>query len=310
MRMRHLAIQGLLLAGLMVAGPVLAQGKDCELAKRYVALAKQRAAAFETDQERVFLRQSIEACPTYEAHERLGELGAQSSETAELGQAAESFVEAIALAPDSKARAHSLHQYAKLLTAAGDPQNAWPLITEARTLAPQNTEIRALEQRIGARIQNPSEEDIVRGIKGSLYKPIRVTSAAMASVGAARPAVAAIAHSARPSINVPINFVTGTTSLDERSLPNLEKLARALMDSAFTNQRFVFVGHADVRGDGDRNLQLSRERAQAVYGSLLEIEPSLAGRVEVVGRGAAEPLTLGRSEEDHRANRRLQVYIK
>jgi outer membrane protein OmpA-like peptidoglycan-associated protein len=299
------------LLGLFAQAPLaLAAGQDCELAKRYVALAEQRAKAFASDEERVFLKQSIDACPTWDAYQRLGELGAQSSDTEQLDQAVQAFVTAFGLAPTDTARARTLYQYARLLTMSGDPQNAYPLVKQARGFDANNADILALEQQLEPRVQNPTPEDIVRGLKDSLYRPINTARTRPRNDAAGSAAPVAAREVAQPSVSVRINFETGSTEIDALTRPNLEILARTLTAPKFAGDRFVFVGHADMRGDEYRNLDLSRERALAIYRELVAIEPSLEGRVDVEGRGSGEPIDTGRNEAAYRANRRLQVFIK
>ena len=69
------------------------------------------------------------------------------------------------------------------------------------------------------------------------------------------------------------------------------------------------VGHPDVRGGTDFNMKLSRERAAAVAKFLREagVETS----IEVVGKGASEPMSLpetsGLSQDDiYALNRRVE----
>jgi peptidoglycan-associated lipoprotein len=96
---------------------------------------------------------------------------------------------------------------------------------------------------------------------------------------------------------------------DEATGSNIGILAHALADKAHPGQEFVFVGHADERGNAQTNLILSRRRAEAIYQAVVAIEPSLKGRIEVTGRGSAEPLDPGHDERAYRANRRLQVLL-
>lgn len=289
----------------VLIGPTVAAA-DCALGKRYLELAQKSAAAYAADEEREFLRKSIDACPSYDAYERLGELGAQSPEPEELEQAVQAFVAAHELAPDDKARARSLYQYSKLLQISGDPQNAYPLIKEARALDSSDAEIRGLERQLEAQIQNPSQEQIVRGLRSSLFKPLKVASTSRSGSRS----VPAPVRSSGPSINIPINFETGSTMVDVGTRPNLVLLARALADPTLQGKSFIFIGHADIRGEDTRNVTLSRDRAAAIYDDIVLLEPSIAGRVEIVGRGSAEPLDTGRSEQAYQANRRLQVLVK
>lgn len=294
-------------------GTALAQ-EDCALGQRYVGLARERLAAFENDEAVEFLRQSVRACPSYEGYQLLGEALAQSPETQDQRGAVAAFVSAHERAPSNAARATTLYRYADLLSRAGDPQNAYPLIKDAERLAPGNPEIAALSQRIQAQVEHPTPQQIVRGLKDSLYQPLRIASVATASAVARiaqNPAAIALPPlGAGPSVNIPINFVTGSTQVDAETRANVVQLAQALADPGLAGKRFLFVGHADVRGDELRNVDLSRQRAEVLAQTVMMMAPSLDGRIETVGRGAYEPIDHGQGERAYRANRRLQVLLK
>src|SRR5262245_59179523 len=164
--MRQLKLLALLSTFLFTA----AQAQDCALGQRYLDLAKDRSARSENTDAIAFLRQSIDACPTYDAYQQLGELSALSTERADKQQAVGAFVSAHKLAPNKQTRARALYKYADLLSGEGDPQNAYPLIQDARALDPNNPEIVALAQRLEKDIQNPTQEQLVRGLRDSLYK--------------------------------------------------------------------------------------------------------------------------------------------
>jgi outer membrane protein OmpA-like peptidoglycan-associated protein len=283
-----------------------AGAQDCALGQRYLDLAKAKVAEFAHEEAIAFLEQSIAACPQYEAYQQLGDLAAQSLEQADKVRAAEAFVAAHERAPTDAERARSLFTYARLLRVNNDPQNAYPLIKEAQDLDPSNADIQALSRELDAQIRNPTEDDIKRGFEGLLFRPLRRAAAAEDDDGAK---VGATAHSG-PAINIPINFEVGRTELDDETRPNVAKLANALANPSYANRRFVFVGHADVRGDEQTNLALSSRRAETIYDSVVVLRPELRDRVEIIGRGEYEPLVRRSDEEAHRANRRLQVFIQ
>src|ERR1700678_3702405 len=83
------------------------RAEDCALGQRYLALAHDRVAAFENDEAIAFLHQSVEACPSYDAYEQLGELAAQSAQNEDKQKAVSAFIEADARAPTVQARARS-----------------------------------------------------------------------------------------------------------------------------------------------------------------------------------------------------------
>jgi outer membrane protein OmpA-like peptidoglycan-associated protein len=287
-----------------------ASAEDCDLGNRYLALAQDHVKSFSTDEAVGFLRKSVEACPTYEAYQQLGELAAQSSDNESRAQAAEAFVNAHELAPSDQARANTLYQYARLLNAAGDPQNAYPLIKMAGTLDATNPKILALEKQLDEQIRNPTTDQLRAGLKGDLYRPLRLASAR----NAAKPVRVATTERASPTgtraINIPIHFVTGSTTVDDDTRPNIGKLAETLAGAEFAGTKFLLVGHADERGDEQMNMTLSWKRAEAIRDLLVKLEPSLAGRVELNGRGEYEPLDPGHDENAYRTNRRIQVSPK
>ena len=73
-------------------------------------------------------------------------------------------------------------------------------------------------------------------------------------------------HNDAPSVNIPINFEVGTTTVDERTRANIAILAGALSDPANAQQHFIFVGHADVRGVEPNNLAVQVSALRKVLG--------------------------------------------
>jgi outer membrane protein OmpA-like peptidoglycan-associated protein len=283
---------------------------DCALGKRYLLLAQDRVAAFETDAAMTLLHQSIDACPSYEAYEQLGELAAQSPQREDQQQAVAAFVSAYSRADSASAQARNLYHYAALLNQEGDPENAYPLIERARSLDSSNADINQLADKIAAQVQHPTQEHIVRALKYSLYQPLREP--------AATPENAALRTTTKyqtppggggPSVNIPINFDTASVNVDQETRPNIATLAHALADTSLKGRDFLFVGHSDLRGADQMNMALSMQRADAIRQSVVAIEPSLKGRIKVEGHGAREPIDTGTDERALRANRRLQVVI-
>lgn len=287
-----------------------AAAADCELGNRYLVLAQERVKNYATDEAEAFLQKAVESCPSYAAYEQLGELAAQSSDFEHRARAAEAFVSAHELATTDAARAQTLYQYASLLDASGDPQNAYPMIKAAKTLDSGNASILALEKKLDEQVSKPTTEQLRAGLKGSLYRPLRLASLAGSS-GAGRTMAATVrAGAPRGSNNIPIHFVTGTTTVDDETRPNIRTLANALTDPEFAGSSFVLIGHADERGSEEENMALSWRRATAVRGMLQSVQPSLKGRLDISGRGETEPLDTGHDDGAYRANRRIQVLPK
>jgi OmpA family len=289
-----------------------AAGENCTLGSQYLELAKARIASHAEGEAATFLQHSIEACPKYDAYELLGELSEGSDEPAVEKRGAHAFVSAYQLAGNDTERAHALYEYAKLLDDHGDAQNASPLILRARALDEHDASIQQLAARIDAEVQHPTAQGIVRGLADSLYVPLRLASTD--ETGGSLPPAASGSPPADeaplgPSVNFPINFETNSTLVDPQTQANIPKLAEALRNPAFNDRQFIFIGYADIRGSEPHNLKLSQERAQAIYQKVVQIDPMLAGRVKVIGRGSADPIDPRHTSQAYRENRRLQVLL-
>lgn len=296
-----------------------ADAENCALGQRYLGLAKDRMAAYANDEALTFLRQSAEVCPSYDAYEQIGELASQSTQKEDKVEAVKAFVQAHARAPDATSQARSLYNYAALLNREGDPQNAFPLIKQARTLDPASTDIATLARAIDAEEQHPTQEHIVRALRYSLFQPLAVVTAPAVGAAVARnpgavttsaAAAPQVAPATGPQVNIPINFKTASIAVDPQTQPNLEMLAHALADPSLDGKNFVFVGHSDPRGGDEYNVSLSRDRAQAISHIVTALEPGLKGRISVEGHGAHELIDPGTDENAFRANRRLQVLVR
>lgn len=322
--LRSMTLAGAVIAALFVEPSFAvpeAGGEDCDLAQRYHALAQDRLEAFERDEAAAYLQRAADACPRFAYAQELGEVKAQSGEDADRRDAVDAFVAAYGLASSDTERARSLWKYAELLNYAGDPQNAYPLIRQAEELDGSNEDIVALADEVQNQIENPTREQLVRGLADSLYKPIMVTAVVSTgqapgggssadTVAGAGSTGGPVVGATQPSISIPIHFEFDSASVDAGTVPNIEVLAAALADESLEANGFAFVGHADLRGAADYNLALSRQRADAIYDAVVELEPALEGRISVTGRGEGEPIDSGSTEEAHWANRRLQVLVE
>ncbi len=282
-----------------------AQAQDGALGERYLALAKDRIAAYDTPDAITLLSQAASVCPTWETQQQLGELAAGSPDEAHKRVAVEAFVAAHTLATTPAADARTLYEYAALLAREGDPQNAHPLATNAWRLSPDDARIVELLARLEEEVGKPNAATIRAGLKSQLFVPLTFTNQQPGS--SAEPAPR---PSYGPSINIRMTFTSGSVELDAETRPNVAVLAEALADPTYAQDKFVFIGHADVRGDADMNFRLSIERAEAIKTIVTTLQPSLAGRIRADGRGEFEPLDPAADERAFRANRRLQILIE
>lgn len=152
-----------------------------------------------------------------------------------------------------------------------------------------------------------------RGIKlgGSLAaQPPSATRPVSTTGTATRPRPThedATAPVAGPSVNLTVNFPTGSAELTPAGKASLDALGKALASSDLAKFRFRIEGHTDNVGSREANLALSRQRAEAVVsylGSQFNVAPS---RLEAVGMGEEHPLIATPPQTPEARNRRVQV---
>jgi len=91
------------------------------------------------------------------------------------------------------------------------------------------------------------------------------------------------------------------------ALRQLEEIGRALSSKDLTSCDFVVEGHTDNRGDHDRNMKLSGDRAESVKAYLIgqhRIDPS---RISTQGFGYARPKFSNDTDENRLKNRRVEL---
>ncbi len=152
-----------------------------------------------------------------------------------------------------------------------------------------------------ARAQSPSADDIINSLKptaGNLTGPTRgirpaitiPTIAAPAGVHRATArmeteAPAAASDSGEHSINLVVQFRTGSAVLTPAAEQTLSTLGRALTSSALSGFRFRVEGHTDTVGNADTNRSLSQARAEAVAAFLETRFGMAADKLQPVGVG-------------------------
>ncbi len=104
-----------------------------------------------------------------------------------------------------------------------------------------------------------------------------------------------------------LGFKSGSADIQADSHVVLDGIARTLLDNP--QVRIVVMAHTDDSGEADRNLQLSRQRAQAVVSYLAE--QGVAGeRLAAEGYGEMLPLVQNLTDEDRATNRRVEIRIQ
>jgi OOP family OmpA-OmpF porin len=155
-----------------------------------------------------------------------------------------------------------------------------------------------------AQAQNPSADQIIKSLRptgpsGTTrgIRPVAPSSepavpAEPATGGhAARPAAShpaatsATASQAAPSVNLTVEFATGSADLTPAATRTLDELGRALTSAALSGYRFRIEGHTDTVGARDYNKTLSDQRAASVLDYLAAHWKVDRSKVETVGMG-------------------------
>ena len=111
----------------------------------------------------------------------------------------------------------------------------------------------------------------------------------------------------QPAIDLYIHFDSNKDTLTPEGESQVAALAEALKDPAFANDRFGVIGHTDVHGSDEYNLDLSRRRAARVIATLRERFGFTPARFDLIGMGKRQLLTAGVTLEDDRLNRRVEI---
>jgi outer membrane protein OmpA-like peptidoglycan-associated protein len=104
----------------------------------------------------------------------------------------------------------------------------------------------------------------------------------------------------------PVEFDTGSATLTTASHPVLAKIAAIL--NANPTMRIRIEGNTDSIGSAAHNLELSKQRAQAVYDALMALGIS-ADRMSTVGYGETHPQVPNTSEHNRAINRRVSFTL-
>lgn len=176
---------------------------------------------------------------------------------------------------------------------------------------------------------NPSADQIINSLKptgnlamggtrgirlaapsGEGTAPAQVAPAASGQrVAAAKPMApgAAPAQAAGPSVNLTVNFPTGSADLTPEAMATLDQLGRALSSSELASYRFRIEGHTDTVGSREYNRNLSERRAEAVVSYIVTKYGVQSSRLQAVGMGEEGLLVATPDQTPEPLNRRVQV---
>ncbi len=102
-----------------------------------------------------------------------------------------------------------------------------------------------------------------------------------------------------------INFGSGSASVQNNSMKDLEKIYNLLIQAE--NSKLTIVGHTDNAGNANANLDLSKNRAQAVV-NYLKNKGIPENRFQMIdGKGQNEPVSDNNSDAGKAKNRRVVI---
>ena len=103
-----------------------------------------------------------------------------------------------------------------------------------------------------------------------------------------------------------IEFETNKSEIRSGSSSVLDNAAGLL--NQYPTLKVMIVGHTDNVGTHDKNVELSRKRAEAVKGYLMKRGVE-ANRIETRGEGPDEPVSSNATKAGRQANRRIEFQI-
>lgn len=102
-----------------------------------------------------------------------------------------------------------------------------------------------------------------------------------------------------------IHFDTDEATIKSESETTLAEIGRLLQENP--ELRLAVVGHTDITGGAEHNMDLSRRRAEAVMDYLTTEEGISADRLEAHGVGYLAPVGTNETEEGRTRNRRVEL---
>jgi OOP family OmpA-OmpF porin len=113
----------------------------------------------------------------------------------------------------------------------------------------------------------------------------------------------------RPRLPMHLAFDFDSAELTPQIRENLDEMGRAMQHQTLAGQKFVIGGHTDDRGDDGYNLELSRQRAQAVAEYLEQNYGLGADQIEVKAYGETAPIEQNADDAARAQNRRVEFEL-
>jgi outer membrane protein OmpA-like peptidoglycan-associated protein len=142
---------------------------------------------------------------------------------------------------------------------------------------------------------NPAETKLLSTVRGRSTRSLSNSE---------REQIAEVAKD-KPNIDLTITFDYNSSNISAKSMPEVEKLGRALTSDSLKGSTFLLAGHTDAAGGDSYNQELSEKRADSIKRYLMDNYHLAATDLVTVGYGKsklkdpAQPLS--------EMNRRVQV---
>ena len=167
-----------------------------------------------------------------------------------------------------------------------------------RALTPKPTAPLTRGLSVGDRVEptaNPAEVKLLNSVRGRTTRSLS---------SAEREEIADVAKD-KPNIDLTINFDYNSAEISAKSLPDVQKLGRALTSPSLQGSTFLLAGHTDAAGSDAYNQDLSDRRADSIKRYLMDNYHIASADLVTVGYGKTEL-----KDPDHplsEVNRRVQV---
>lgn len=106
---------------------------------------------------------------------------------------------------------------------------------------------------------------------------------------------------------VGLNFPSAKSTIEQKSFALLTKVRNAI--DSFSECTVSVLGNTDSHGGDVNNLQLSKERAEAVKQYILADGKLIGSNIEAIGYGESKPIASNETMSGRAANRRVDVVI-
>ncbi|MDE2738068.1 MAG: OmpA family protein [Rhodobacteraceae bacterium] len=104
-----------------------------------------------------------------------------------------------------------------------------------------------------------------------------------------------------------VEFDSGSSDINENSISQLKDLAVFLKENP--DKKVILVGHTDLEGELENNINLSSERARSVRNTLISVYDSNPDQISAHGVGFLSPHETNLTPEGRNSNRRVEALI-